>query len=142
MQLLRFWREILIIGSWVAFGIVYLTYKPDCPQPSVSVPVSVPVLKEEEVKKKVTKVTKKPSGEVIEETVESESSSKEKSKVGIATSNPQTKSKYSIGIYLNHEDYKHVQVDVGARLGNLPVEAVAGYDFKHKEISVGIRYDF
>lgn len=142
MQLLRFWREILILGSWAAFGFIYLTYKPDCPQPTVSVPVSVPVLKEEESKKKITKVTKKPSGEVVEETIESESTSKEKSKVGIATSNPQPRFKYAVGLYLNPLDYKHIQVDVSARLGNLPLSAVGGYDIKHNEAHLGLRYDF
>lgn len=142
MQLLRFWREILILGFLVAFGIMYATHEPDCPQTNTSTPISVPVLKEEEVKQKITKITKKPSGEVIEEISESESSSKEKSKVAVATSTASSRSKYSIGVYVNPLEYRHVRVDAGARLGNLPLEAVGGYDFRHKEFSVGLRYDF
>lgn len=141
MQLLRFWREILILGLVAALGVVYI-YRPDCEQSSTSTPVSVPVLKEEEVKNKVTRITKKPSGEVVEEVSESEVSLKEKSKVGVATSNTSHKSKYSIGLHVNPLDYRHVKADASARLGDLPLHVVGGYDFKHTEASMGLRYDF
>lgn len=142
MQLIRFWREALILVLLAVVALLYNTATPDCPQVAVTAPVSVPVLKEEEVKKKVTKITKKPNGAVIEEITETESVSKEKSKIGTISTVPQTRHKYSVGVYLNPLDYTHIRADVGARLGDLPLEAVGGFDFKHYELSIGIRYNF
>lgn len=142
MQLLRFWREIIILALLIAFGVLYLTADSRCPSTPSSTPVSVPVSKEEETRTKVTKVTTKPGGETVTETTESETKSKEKSKVATATTGNPYKSKYAIGAYIDSLNYKHVKADAAARLGDLPVSAVLGYDFTHKDISVGIRFDF
>lgn len=137
MQLLHYWREFTIILLLAVLAAFYYTTKSvDCPPPVVSVPVS----REEDTTTKVTKVTKKPSGAVITETTETVKSTKEKSKTVTPTySSPY---KYSLGIYASPADYKHVRIDAGARLGALPIEAVAGFDLKYYELSIGVRLNF
>lgn len=143
MQLIKFWREILILGSWGAFGLFYATADSRCPDPTTMTPISVPVSKEEEIKTKTTKTTVKPGGETVTEVTESEKVSKEKSKAVAATTGKQGPDyRYSLGVYVNPVDYKNVTIDAGARLGNLPLEAVGGYNFTHKEFHVGLRLNF
>lgn len=147
MQLLRFWREMVIVLSWVVIGVMYAVRPPECPPAPVvttTTPVSVPVSREEEVKRKVTKITKKPSGAVIKEVTETETISKEKSKIGTSTtvSTPQARHKYSLGVYLNPLDYTRISADIGARLGDLPLEVVGGFNFYHNELTIGLRYNF
>lgn len=143
MQVIKYWREI---GAALVVAVLCLTAwhygaKWSGGDVETSTPVSVPVLKEEEKKVKTVKETKHPNGTVITETSESETTSREKSKVAYnRTSTPA--SKYSLGVYVNPLDYKHVQVDASARLGNLPLSAVVGYDVKHYEVKVGVRFDF
>jgi hypothetical protein len=138
MQLLKYWRELIIVVISAACALLYYTRQPDCPpsQPAIIVPVS----KEEDTTTKVVKVTTKPSGATITETTETVKSIKEKSKAVVIPNNKPHK--YSIGVSVNPLDLKHFQVDVGARLGNLPAEAVLGYDTKDKDISVGVRINF
>lgn len=50
--------------------------------------------------------------------------------------------RYSATASIKYNDPKAVNIDVGARLGELPVSAVVGYDAAHYEVRVGLRYDF
>lgn len=50
--------------------------------------------------------------------------------------------RYSATLALKYNDPKAVIVDIGARLGGLPVSAVVGFDFTTHAARAGLRYDW
>lgn len=140
MLILKFWREILL-GIAIAAAIFFYQYPFNCPAPEIKT-----VVKTEE--KIVTKVVEKikeirPDGTVIEKEVTTDT--KKNAKVSDKKTDKGSTSpteKYSVGVSIKNLDYKDLLIDVGARLGDTPFEATAGYETKDKAFLLGIRVRF
>lgn len=103
--------------------------------------------KETEKVKTATKVTKKPDGTVIEETVKEEKSSKVSDKITdkekVTDVKVTTKevindqSRYSLGVYSDRN--RALSATVGAAIGDLPIEAVILGTDNLTQYSVGVQ---
>lgn len=113
----------------------------------------------DEQKTTTVKKTTKPDGTVIEETQKSENSSKvftdyadtfisseEKAKssesVETKTVVIQKHSKYSLGVYMGGTTLDTIQMDIGARIGDLPLEIVGGGKPLKREAYMGVRIEW
>lgn len=131
MSMLRWWREYLIIGllSIVAGG--YWLW----PERLPPVPASEKIKTETQTKQVIHVVTTEPNGTITEKTTTTEKDTK------VSTTRTD-KSKYGVGAYVNAQDLKDYRADVSARLGNLPLHGVVGYELKDKTVYIGIRAEF
>lgn len=140
MFIIKFWRETVILGL-LALAVFLYNFPQNCPTPEVKI-----VTKTEEVV--VTKVVEKikeikPDGTVIEKEItkdekkDSKVSDKKTDKVVVAS-----KPKYEAAVAIRDLDYKDLVVGVGARLGDSPFWATAGYEVKTKSALIGIKVEF
>jgi hypothetical protein len=128
MSMLRWWRELLLVGlSVVIFGGYKLWPSPQPSAPDTKTST--------ETKQTVKVVTTHPDGTIVDKTTTTEKNSK-------VLSTNTDKSKYGVGAYVNARDLKDYRADVSARLGNLPLHGVVGYEFKDKTVYVGVRAEF
>lgn len=135
MLILKFWRETLIV-TLVGLAVFLYNYPLGCPAPEVKV-----VTKTQEVV--VTKVVEKikeikPDGTVIEKVI-TKDETKDTKGTKVAE---KSKAKYSVGVQIRDLDYKDLIVGAGARLGDSPFWATAGYEVKGKNVLLGVKVEF
>lgn len=128
MSMLKYWRGVLILALSL---VIFAGYKM-WPKPT---PASTSTQTEVATKQIVKTVTTQPNGTIVEKTITTEKDTKV-----IAKSSD--KSKYGVGAYINTADRNDYRVDVSARLGNLPLHGVVGYEVRNGTIYVGIRAEF
>lgn len=134
MVLLNFWREILIGFLVAACFILYKT----CDRTTTI--QSPPITVERIVTKIITKtVTTKPDGTVVAEDKEESGVSQVPKVTPIIKVNPY---KYSVGVSIRNLEYEDFFVDIGARLGNTPLVAFAGYGYVDNSFLLGLRYEW
>lgn len=132
MSILKFYREIIIVALLAVIAGGYLLW----PQPDTAAGKDIKTKEEVDTKQTIITVVKRPDGTVEEKTVITEKETK------VSTENSDKMSRYSVGAYANVRDVKDYRIDVAARLGNLPLHGVLGYEFKDKTIYAGIRAEF
>lgn len=138
MFILKFWRELIIL---TLVGVAAFLYMSPAPEAVTKVEVKT-------VERVVTKVVEKvkeirPDGTVIEKEVVTDK--KEDTKLtdkNTAKVIPQRADKYSVGVAVRNLDYKDLLIDVGARLGDTPFEAVVGFEPLPKTVTLGVRVRF
>lgn len=131
MSMLRWWREYLIVGLLAVIAVGYAVWPEQAPVQAG--PSSTKT--ETQTKQVIHVVTTEPDGTIIEKTTTTEKDTKVSSKAA-------DKSKYAVGAYMNTADRSDYRVDAAARLGNLPLHGVVGYEFKDKTIYAGVRLEF
>lgn len=153
VMLKKYWREALIL---VLIAACYFEYSLPKPEPVTITKEQivykdrvVTVVKEVEAHKSRTKTVTKPDGtKIVTESHEDRASDTKtadtthEQQVNTTTESANTQYDYSIQITIKPQDPRAVKLDIGARIGRLPVSGVVGYDFEHKEAQVGLRYEF
>jgi hypothetical protein len=131
--LLRFWREGIILSLLCVVGVGYYLWPvpPNCPAPETKIVTQVHTVTETKT------VVQKPDGTVI--TKVSDTHEDEKSKTDEKPSyTPPILSRYTLGVSVPPLDYKNVNVQIGARLGDLPVFGTASYEIGSHTATVGL----
>lgn len=89
-----------------------------------------------------TKIVSESHSEIKTDTHSAESQKSSETEHKINTPIVSEPYRYSASVAVKPKDLKAVVVDVGARLGNLPLQGIIGYDIPNHDIRVGIRVDF
>lgn len=148
-----YWRESLIA---VLMGIVYWQYRQELPiLPPVTITETKTVYVDRVVTKEVlidkhsiTTVTKPDGTKIVKDTTtatKSDTKSAEKIEqetatvTAVPTADPY---RYSATAVINPKVLSDFAVDIGARLGNLPIQGVIGYDHGTNSFHLGVRADF
>jgi hypothetical protein len=136
MILLKWWREILIL----LLSLV-VTYYVKFRKPNEVVKVVDKVVTVEKIRTVTKVVEKRPDGTTIETVVDrDENKTKEKEKTSDKVIVSQPREKYSVGVAARNFSYKDLLIDVGARLGDTPLEATLGYETKDRAVLMGVRW--
>jgi hypothetical protein len=126
------------LGAWVSYKLL------PAPEPVVVERVVEGKREVVTVEKTVEKIVK-PDGTVIERTKENAKTDKKETTAKAPVLVP--KASYSLGLnYLPSvsapPSWRDVELTAGARLGQSDAWAIVEYDVKHKQVSLGIRYEF
>lgn len=153
----RYWREFVIGGMAIAiFALISrpapaplettserVVYKDRIVEKVVTVTKTVAVDKTRTITKpdgtKIVEETKSTSKEDIKDQSHQQDITRVDEKKSVTSSDPY---RYSATASIKYNDPKAVVLDVGARLGGLPVSAVVGFDFTTHAARVGLRYDW
>ncbi len=146
-------RRKAILTHVLAFVVGILTSEQLRPEPEaivVTEQVLVEGKREVVTVERVVTRTIKPDGTVVEKTRDKAKVAKTESKKAerkeVKVTQP-AKAKYSLGVqYLpsltEPPSARDLEVTAGARLGNTNAWATAGYDVKHNQVSIGLRYEW
>jgi hypothetical protein len=137
MVLLKFLRECIILLLSLGIWGVWKFRKPER--------IEVPVEKVRTVEKirTVTRVVeKRPDGTTTTTEVERDENSTKEKEISADKMSSRPAEKYSVGVAIRNLDYKDLLIDVGARLGDTPLEATAGYETKERAVLLGLRWRF
>lgn len=158
---LKWWKEIVMLGLAAAAALFYWLYTSEVEQNAAAATYSASLeealQKSEQSTTETVKVTHKvitrPDGtkEVVEEKVNvkakvSKKSSDKKTVTEVAKATTPDKSRYLVGVLVPNTfaqpDWKHPEIQLGARLGNSPAFGIVQYRLDNREISLGVQVEF